>query len=70
MCNDGEITHFHEGYPTRGTGDRMYIDKFLPGFESLAAGLKQKGITVLNASSYSRLDVFPKITLDKALSFR
>jgi hypothetical protein len=70
MRNDGTKTHFHDGYPTRGTGDRMYIDKFLPGFKSLASSLKQKGITVLNASTYSRLNVFTKISLDAALSFR
>ena len=67
MRNDGTKTHFHDGYPTRGTGDRMYIDKFLPGFKSLASSLKQKGITVLNASTYSRLNVFTKISLDAAL---
>ena len=70
MRNEGGETHFHDGYPTRGTSDRMYVDKFLPGFRSLAASLKDKGVTVLNASTYSRLDVFTKISLEAALSFR
>ena len=70
MKNDGELTHFHDGYPTRSTGDRIYHDKFLPGFKSLAANLKQNGIAVLNASLYSRLQVFTKISLEAALSFR
>jgi len=70
MCNDGKITHFHDGYPTRGTGDRVYADKFLPGFKSLSAALKEKGITVFNASPYSKLKDFPIISLESALSFR
>ena len=70
MTNDGKLTHFHDGYPTRGTGDRVYHDKFLPGFKSLAASLKQKGVAVLNASPYSRLQDFTKISLEAALSFR
>jgi hypothetical protein len=70
MMNDGDDSHFHDGYPTRGTGDRVYRDKFLPGFKSLAASLKKKGVIVLNASPYSRLNDFTKISLEAALSFR
>tara|TARA_R100000657_G_C4680324_1_gene128462 strand:- start:677 stop:1474 length:798 start_codon:yes stop_codon:yes gene_type:complete len=70
MCDDGTSTHFHDGYPARAAGPHVYEDKFLPGFKSLAASLKERGITVLNASLYSKLNVFPKITLEAALSFR
>jgi len=70
MSNDGTQTHFHDGYPTRGAGDHIYIDKFLPGFKQLDSELKAKGVTVLNASPYSRLNIFPKITIDQGLSLR
>tara|TARA_R100000544_G_C2210081_1_gene51435 strand:+ start:54 stop:851 length:798 start_codon:yes stop_codon:yes gene_type:complete len=70
MGNDGKFTHFHDGYPTRATGDRMYIDKFLPGFKQLKEELDNFNITILNASPYSKLTTFPKITIEQALSFR
>ena len=70
MANDGTQTHFHDGYPTRPAGDRIYQDKFLPGFKQLNTDLKEKGISVYNASAHSRITVFPKITIDQALSFR
>jgi hypothetical protein len=70
MHNDGKDTHFHDGYPTRPAGDRMYQDKFIPGFKQLHAELKDSGVTVLNASPYSKLTVFPKITIEQSLSLR
>ena len=70
MCNNGSETHFHDGYPTRAAGDKMYQDKFLPGFKQLAAATKAAGVIVLNASPYSKLTAFPKITLEQALYFR
>jgi len=70
MHNDGKDTHFHEGYPTQPAGDHIYKDKFLPGFKELERGLRADGITVFNASPYSSLNEFPKITLAQALSFR
>ena len=70
MTNDGNETHFHDGYPTRAAGNKIYADKFLPGFKQLNAEIKLKGIHILNASPYSKLNIFPKITLEQALSFR
>ena len=70
MANDGTETHFHDGYPTRAAGNEVYTDKFLPGFKQLKSEIKPKGIHVLNASPYSKLNVFPKITIEQALSFR
>jgi hypothetical protein len=70
MFNDGTQTHFHDGYPTRAAGDKMYQDKFLPGFKQLYSEIRNKGIEILNASPHSKLNVFPKITLEQALSFR
>ena len=70
MHNDGKDTHFHDGYPTRPAGNHIYKDKFLPGFKKLELALRVDGVTVLNASPHSQLNVFPKITLVQALSFR
>jgi hypothetical protein len=70
MGSNGNDSHFHDGYPTKSTGDRIFHDKFLPGFKQLKSELKGTGVTVLNASPYSKLTVFPKITLEQALSFR
>jgi len=70
MAGNGSDGHFHDGYPTKSAGDRMYQDKFIPGFKQLAAALAMTNVTVLNASPYSKLTVFPKITLEQALSFR
>jgi hypothetical protein len=70
MASNGGESHFHDGYPTRSAGDRMFQDKFLPGFKQLAAELTNAGVSVLNAAPYSKLTVFPKITLEQSLSFR
>ena len=70
MGNNGTKSHFHEGYPTRQTSDKIYQDQFIPGFKQLAEELKAKNIEVLNASPYSRLTSFPKITLEKAMLYK
>jgi len=70
MCNDGVISHFHDGYPTKPAGEHIYKDKFLPGFKQLGLDLRAAGVQVMNATSYSRLNVFPKISIEEALSFR
>ena len=67
MGNDGTQTHFHDGYPTRAAGDKIYHEKFLPGFKQLNVEIKTKGIEIYNASPYSRLNIFPKITIEQAL---
>lgn len=70
MHNDGVKSHYHEGYPVPATGNNIYKDQFIPGFQILGDLLKQKKIEVYNASIKSSLTVWPKITFDKALSFR
>lgn len=70
MGNDGTKSHFHEGYPTHATGENVYKSQFIPSIESLAPLLKNAGIEVYNASMFSKLTVFPKISFEKALSFR
>ena len=70
MGNDGKVSHHHSGYPVPVTGDNIYRDQFIPGFRVIADLLKQKGVEVYNASPKSLLTVWPRITLDKALSFK
>jgi len=70
MGNDGVKGHFHEGYPTHLTSNQIYSNQFIPALESLAPLLKNAGIEVYNACMNSMLNVYPKISIDKALSFR
>ena len=69
MGNQGGKSHFHEGYPTRPTSDDVYEKQFIPGFKILSDLLKQQGVEVWNACLSSRLTVFPKMSLERALSF-
>lgn len=70
MGNNGRSSHYHDGYPVKATGDNIYKDQFIPGFNNLENELKLLKIEVLNASMYSKLTAFPKITLEKALSYK
>ena len=70
MGNDGKVSHFHEGYPTNATAEGIYKNEFIPGFTVLRELLYTKGIECYNASINSKLDVFPKVDLIRALSFR
>lgn len=70
MHNDGARSHYHEGYPVPATGDNIYRDQFIPGFGILAGLLKEKKVEVYNASLKSSLTVWPRISLEQALSLR
>jgi hypothetical protein len=70
MKNNGTTSHYHDGYPVPVTGDNIYKNQFIPGFDVLANLLKQKNVDVYNASLHSALTVWPKITFEQALSFR
>lgn len=70
MMNDGKKSHHHDGYPVPATGDKIYRDQFMPGFSILADLLKQKRIEVYNVSPHSLLTVWPKISIEKALTFK
>jgi hypothetical protein len=70
MHNDGKNGHYHDGYPVPVTGDNIYRDQFMPGFQILADLLKQKKVDVFNASVASSLTVWPRINFDQALSLR
>lgn len=70
MKNDGLRGHYHDGYPVPITNDKVYKDQFIPGFQVLADELKNKNVKVFNASLHSELTVWPKISLEEALSMK
>lgn len=70
MGNDGNVSHFHDGYPVNATGENIYKNQFLPGFEILKGQLKGKDIQIFNACPTSKLNTFKKITIEEALAFR
>jgi len=57
--------HWHQEHPIP-TRPHVY-NKMIPHFDSLAEQAKKLGVTILNASPESRLEAFPKITLEQAL---
>jgi hypothetical protein len=57
-------SHFHDGYPIPPTTEAVYREHFLPGFKILAERLKAKDINVFNASEFSEIDVWEKISFD------
>ena len=68
MGNEGALNHFHDGYPVNATAENIYKNQFIPGFTVLRELLYTKGIECYNASINSKLEVFPKIDLIRALS--
>lgn len=70
MGNDGKVSHFHEGYPVNATGENIYKNQFLPGFEILKGELMSRNIQIFNACPTSKLNAFKKITIEEALAFR
>tara|TARA_B100001057_G_scaffold486297_1_gene567269 strand:- start:2370 stop:3161 length:792 start_codon:yes stop_codon:yes gene_type:complete len=68
MGNEGALSHFHDGYPVNATAENIYRNQFIPGFTVLRELLYTKGIECYNASINSKLEVFPKIDLIRALS--
>ncbi len=70
MGNTIDKSHFHDGYPTNKTNNSIYVNNFIPAFEALYPLLKNSGIEVYNASIKSKLTVFPRISHNKALSFK
>ena len=66
MNSEGNNTHWHSGYESRH--NHSIYNKMMRYFESLPAELKKHGIEVYNANPQSKLDVFPKCTIDEAIS--
>lgn len=61
----GDRENFYDG-PTKGPAHR-YAD-WRPFFESMVEPLARLGVTVINCTPDSALDVFPKMTLAEALA--
>lgn len=62
-------SHYHDGYPIKATSHDIYEKQFIPGFQQLADELKQNKVEVWNACLTSNLFAFPKISLQRGLSF-
>lgn len=67
-------SHWHDGhFLSDGTRvshrEETLTKKMLPNFESLRVPLLQNRVTVYNANLDSRLNVWPKITVEEALDF-
>lgn len=67
-------THFHDGYEPmsktmRETHEQNTLTRLmLPYFRTLVKPLAELGIEVLNASPESRLDCWPRVSIDEGLS--
>lgn len=61
-------THFHGGYDLGHPDKHFYERQMIPYFESLVQPLKDEGVNVFNANPESKLECFPKITLEQALN--
>lgn len=59
-------THFHTGHGVQHQEDTL-TELMLPWFDSLAAPLAARGITVTNASVDSALTTWPRCTIDQGL---
>jgi len=62
----GNKSHWHEGYQIPHN-DKIYQTSMLPSFPSLVEPLTKLGITVWNACPTSKLDCFPKCTIEQSL---
>ncbi len=58
-------SHNHTHYDHREGG--LYAEKFLPAWVEYPARVKAAGVSVLNATPGSAVDVFPQISLDRIL---
>lgn len=59
MHHEGGKTHFHSGY---GRNSANY--NFADNYKSLVEPLKELGVTVINVGMTSKLDCFPKISIE------
>lgn len=66
LCFFGKKTHFHDGYEHQDPRslERKFL-KFKAGWEEFASAFKEEKIEVFNLSGESKLECFPKISLEK-----
>lgn len=59
-----------DGRPRKAHKDNgtTYRTRFMPSIGKMAAPLQQRGVAVINANPESRLDCFPKMTLEEILA--
>jgi hypothetical protein len=59
-------THGHDEYSQHDVG--VYVERFLPGWRSLAGVFKRMGVEVINATPNSAVQEFPFLPLEQALA--
>ncbi len=68
MYTNGKETHWHDGY--NSTANTEVMSKLMiPNFDTLVSPLEKRKVKVYNTSLNSKLECFPKITIEAALSF-
>jgi len=65
----GGVSHFHDGYPIKSTRNDTYAKSMIPEFFFIADALEKKGVKVINACPNSELKIFPRMSIDQALTF-
>lgn len=68
MYTNGKETHWHDGYTSTANTDVM-SKLMIPNFDTLVSPLEKRKVKIYNASLNSKLECFPKITIENALSF-
>jgi hypothetical protein len=68
MQTNGKETHWHEGYPSTADTETM-ARLMVPNFDTLIDPLEKRKVKVYNASQISKLESFPKISIEEALAF-
>lgn len=61
--------HYHDAYHWVGPGDYQPWADWVREFDRASPLLKQRGIEVVNASPESRINCFPKMSIDAALEW-
>jgi hypothetical protein len=62
-CTVDGRRHWYDG-ETSSSWDQAVLDQWAAAFRSTTAQLRAKGVTVVNASPISRVDAFPKLSLE------
>jgi hypothetical protein len=64
MCLDGQVSHWHGSH---GNKKPPPFIRHLKGFPVIAEDAKRRGVEILNISSTSSIESFPKVTLKEIL---
>jgi hypothetical protein len=66
MKSMGKVTHHHGAHPSRLSNSHPF-EKWVPRFKPLADGLRRAGVEVVNCTSSTALECFPRADLEQTL---